>query len=467
VVVAGRPRPTRGQGRVSVLESFPGLRSGWDVSVETARARWGTAPEEGSSGVAGGQGSLPSVVVVHRDGSVPPMALAASAAGTCRLVWVCDPGTRSGPRDLRLLERLGAVVAVPGLDPDATAAGVDVFGPSGIVAFSDEDLQLTSELASRLGLAFHSPEVARRLLDKQCQREALARAGMPVPLIEPIPPDAAPSGWRAAAGRVGYPCVLKPRRGSASHDTYLVTDAATLERYRRQVEGTEMVLEEYLPDGGVASPFADYCCVESVVAAGSVRHLVLSGRLPLASPFRETGFVAPAGFAPADTEALLEVASQAAVALGARDGPLRTEIKLTPGGPRVLEVNGRPSGAVPQAVALAGGPDLYQVALRAALGELPPGGGLLPLPGIGYRLLYQPLHSGVVEAVAGLDHVAGLPGVDAVALHRGPGSVIDMRQGTDTFVVSVNGRVAEHADVVDVFEAMWKWVEVTMADPPA
>ena len=57
-----------------------------------------------------------------------------------------------------------------------------------------------------------------------------------------------------------------------------------------------MVLEGYLADDPARSgdPYAAYVSVESVVAAGVISHLALTGRFPLAENFRETGFFIPA-----------------------------------------------------------------------------------------------------------------------------------------------------------------------------
>jgi len=52
----------------------------------------------------------------------------------------------------------------------------------------------------------------------------------------------------------------------------------------------------------------------------------------------------------------------------------------------------------------------------------------------GLRLLYQPPRCAAgVESIEGLDRVAALLGVTAVALHHHPGDALDWRrQGTDT-----------------------------------
>ena len=129
--------------------------------------------------------------------------------------------------------------------------------------------------------------------------------------------------------------VIKPRQGAASRDTHLVRDEATLraviaEQSTDDAEST-MVVESYMV--GASPPpseqFSDYVSVESVVAAGRISHLAVTGRLPQDEPFRETGLIIPSDFAPALQEEILELATAAIEAIGIRIGCLHTEIKIT------------------------------------------------------------------------------------------------------------------------------------------
>lgn len=66
---------------------------------------------------------------------------------------------------------------------------VGEFRPQGVATFWDRRLLELSYLAAELDLPFHRPEVARRLVDKYLQREALAAAGLPVPRYVSLPED--------------------------------------------------------------------------------------------------------------------------------------------------------------------------------------------------------------------------------------------------------------------------------------
>jgi biotin carboxylase len=83
---------------------------------------------------------------------------------------------------------------------------------------------------------------------------------------------------------------------------------------------------------------------------------------------RDRVFV-PAAVDDASRDLVLDLATAATKALSVRTGFLDTEIKLTPSGPRVIEVNGRLGGGLPDLLQQAAGFDLLRWTLRAALGE--------------------------------------------------------------------------------------------------
>ena len=115
---------------------------------------------------------------------------------------------------------------------------------------------------------------------------------------------------------------------------------------------------------------ADYVSVETFVSCGRTSHAAVTGKIALADPFRETGSFIPAHLSADTLNAVLDVASAAVDAIGVTLGAFHTEIKLTPDGPRVIEVNGRlGGGALPDVFTLACGESPHRLAGRVALGE--------------------------------------------------------------------------------------------------
>jgi hypothetical protein len=214
-----------------------------------------------------------------------------------------------------------------------------------------------------------------------------------------------------------------------------------------------MFVEQYLPSLAIRTSqrFADYVSVESLVAGGKISHMAVTGRFPLAEPFRETGFFIPADLPHAQLAAVLEVATAALHALGVRTGGFHTEIKLTPAGPRVIEVNGRLGGGIPEMLSQASDVSLFELSMRVALGELVVADGPIPCARVGWRFIFQPPTSARrVVSIEGLDRLAECPGVKIVLVNRAPGESVDWREGTGQYIYSVSGVAADYDGVLEI-----------------
>ena len=406
---------------------------------------------------------LPTLAVVYGDGSAPAMSLTAAAAPLCDIAWVVDSSATRDASTLRLLRKLGTVIDLAGLSEQEAAAAVRVQRPDGIVAYADAQIGIAAGLAEILGLDYYERSVAAGLLDKVVQRQALGDGGLAVPRCVVVPSDPLPEDVDAVAAMVKFPVVLKPRHGAASRETHLAANAAQLRALVEQLpDGSaapDMVVEEFMADPSEhPSPwFGDYVSVESVVAGGQVSHLAVTGRLPGAKPFRETGLIIPSDFTQSLQLSILNMASEAIAALGIRTGCLHTEIKVTDDGPRIIEVNGRIGGFVAPVLALASpGIDFFQISQRIALGERVVFPDLVSTPHVGYVTVGQPpIGAHRVVSVAGLDKVAAYPGVDSVSLNRRPGDEVDWRLGSHEYVYAVLGHAPDH----DAVRAMQGYVD--------
>jgi biotin carboxylase len=291
-----------------------------------------------------------------------------------------------------------------------------------------------------------------------------------VPRFVVVPPDPTPQDVDAVMRSVDFPVVVKPRHGATSRDTVLVHDAAELTKQLAEPpsvgsDPTKLVEEFLVGASPPPSPdLADYCSVESVVSAGQISHLAVTGRFWPAEPFRETGMILPGDYEPAVVQAVLDVATRAISAIGIRIGFLHTEIKITPDGPRVLEVNGRLGGGVPEMAALAAGLDLYQMSFRLALGEHIVFDELVPTDRVGYLICRQPPQwARRVVSVESLDPVAEYPGVQTVSLSRQPGDEVDWRKGSHQYIFTVIGAAPDHKGVMAVRRVAEEEVQITYA----
>ncbi len=387
-------------------------------------------------------------------------------------MWMIDRSDPQMANPFRLLSRVGPVVDVAGHSDAEIVEAVAELGPTGVVPFNDRSIGLLSTIASELGLEFHSPEVSLRLTDKLHQRRAMAAAGVPVPAFCELPFGLSKAEASSQTASVSLPAVLKPRSGDGSRNVHRVHTSEQLIELvtsppapgRIGQEGDGWLIESYLegPTRPV-SRFADVVSVESYMWERTLHHLTVNGRFPFAEPFRETGYVLPSDLTPEDAAAAQEVAAAAIEAIGIVCGCQHTEVKFTPDGPVVIEVNGRVGGAVPELMALAGGDiDLYRVAMELALGRAPTVTLPLHFPRIGFRRLATPPVSAIrVAAIEGHEHLKEIPGVEDIAISRVPGDAVDWRLGLGELVLSAYGSAADYDEVEERSSSIDKTVTIT------
>jgi biotin carboxylase len=397
---------------------------------------------------------LPKLAVVFDPRGTRSVRLSEAAAGSWEILWLVDTARYDLGSTVRLLARLGTVVDTADLEPDEIATLLEPLHPAGIITFADAEMVRTAQIARAAGLSFHTPEVALLLTNKIAQREAFEAAGLPVPRFWAVPAGADAATRRHVAGVARFPVIVKPQAGAGGRQTYRAVDAADFLRQLDAFAETSdadlaaVIVEELLADSWArdSREYADYVSVESVAENGRLTHLAVTGRLPLSEPFRESGFFIPSNL-PADVLAdVCDLAGRAIDAVGAATrGIFHTEIKLTPDGPRVIEINGRIGGRTPDIFALSSDILLLEIAARVALGL--PADVVAPVrfTGVGYLTYVQPpMNATSLVRLDGVKELGTTEGIHDVVVNKRPGDVIDWRDGNQGFVIAVVGWAPDH-----------------------
>jgi biotin carboxylase len=371
---------------------------------------------------------------MYEPGAFSPLEISEAARGLCDLIWVTGWSAPLERSLARLLPRLGTLIDVRDLDRGARVAALREAHVDGIAVFTDAAQQPAAELAQELELPFHSPKTALRLRDKLEQRRALRAGGLSVPAVLAVGRSEVGTRAQAEALEMTWPAVLKPRRGSGGSETFLVSGPDELLVVLEDVPGErEFILEEYLPDRPDSSgaPVADMVSVELVVVDGVSHHVAISGRFPIVAPLRENGGFLPSHLDADASAAVVDAAKQAAAALGVERGVLHIEVKQTPAGPRIVEVNGRVGGIVPTMLRRLGGPPLITWALRIALGlDVGPIEPIVADTAIAFYYVWlPPVGDFVVREIKGFDAVQRLAQVDQAWLNRQAGERVSSREG--------------------------------------
>ncbi|POX36478.1 carboxylate--amine ligase [Streptomyces sp. Ru73] len=286
-------------------------------------------------------------------------------------------------------------------------------GFDGVLTSCDYYLPTVARLAGHLGLPGPAPEAVETACRKDATRRALAEAGLPQPRFA-VCADRTEAA--AAAARIGYPLVLKPVDLCAGMFVRKVADEAELQRAYRAVEGfpvnargqrrAPVVLLEELLHGPEVS-------VETVTHGGSTHVVGVTDKSVGGAPaFIETGHMFPAALSAADAAAAADTAVQAVKALGLDDVVGHTEIKLTPDGPRVVEVNPRPAGnRITELIRHVTGIDVAAACVDVALGHRPD----LTVRATGLRSaaigFLVPERAGTLTGIDGADAVRAADGV--------------------------------------------------------
>ncbi|WP_410667831.1 acetyl-CoA carboxylase biotin carboxylase subunit family protein [Amycolatopsis sp. cmx-4-68] len=354
--------------------------------------------------------SRPVIVVGYDRGAASGSDIALGIGDFADVVFAV--GTSAHVAGVRgMLAHLGKVVELTG-DTGTDAASLRAHAPSAILTFSEPMLVATSRLAEALGLPFHDAATVRLLTDKAAQRARLRAAGADDTRCVPLHRV---GDWSGALAVVGLPAIVKPLHGQGSRHTYAVRDATEgrelVARLLSAPDPPELVVEELL-GGGKFDLVGDYVSVESATGPVGTTHLAVTGKFPLTPPFRESGQFWPALLAPAGRAAVLDLATRAVAALGVRIGLTHTEIKLTGRGPRIIEVNGRLGGHIPELARRACGADLVHLAARLALAQPGAVEELVPSDGVHFqRHGLAPTQAATFLGVQGAAEVRAMPGV--------------------------------------------------------
>jgi biotin carboxylase len=305
--------------------------------------------------------------------------------------------------------------------PESAADKIQEFArrhPLDAIIPADDDGVVIAAMASHLlGLRHNPVSAVREARDKFRMRIRLAEAGVPGPEFRKVFLDA---NAEAAALSAPYPCVLKPMTLSASRGVIRADNPnqflAALERINRMLQPDQdrqrespILVESYMPGAEIA--------LEGVLEQGVLRVLAIYDKPePMDGPFfEETIYVTPSRHPDSDQTAMAECAHSVAAALGLTEGPIHAEMRLTPDGPRILEIAPRSIGGhCSRTLRFGDGMTLEELLLRHAL-DLPGKEAQREPGGAGVMMIPIP-RAGLLERVEGKEAAEAVPGVEEVEL---------------------------------------------------
>ena len=314
----------------------------------------------------------------------------------------------------------------------------------GVVTFWEEDVPTCALIASRLGLPGNSPAAALNARSKYKMRRALERGGVTVPRYARVRNAA---DLETAVAHVGFPSVIKPEWGS---DSEWVAKLTCLEDARRiyadlsgRVRQQDCIYNYPRPDFIVESFLTGpEVSVEGVVQNGEVTIYAVIDKAPMREPnFVELGEITPSRLKASSQDAIRNTVVAATHALGLTNSGVHAEVKLTPGGPRIVEVGARMGGdCIHALVRRVYGVDLAVENLRVALGQ--PVSAPSPSAGFALSSTLVPDLSGVVRLAERRPRLRRGRNLIEVVMTKNPGDMVHLPpEGYDNLAwVSAWGR---------------------------
>lgn len=255
------------------------------------------------------------------------------------------------------------------------AAAREVAGRHQIVGLMcwDEPVVLAAgELAAELGVPGLSVDGVRGCRDKNRTRTVLTAEG----LLQPgYAMTTGLDETRAAAARIGYPVVLKPRAMGASIGVVFAADESELDAAFGVAMGAATVDQSRYGGAAIVEGYVrgPEISIDAAVHKGEYLPMFVARKQTGDQPyFEEVGHVVDAGDPLLHDAELMDVLARAHRALGVEDGITHSEVRLTDDGPLIIEINGRLGGdLIPFIGRTATGLDPGEILFAVATGQRP------------------------------------------------------------------------------------------------
>ncbi|HEX4603808.1 MAG TPA: ATP-grasp domain-containing protein [Candidatus Angelobacter sp.] len=295
-----------------------------------------------------------------------------------------------------------------------------------VVTTSEFYVPLVAQVSTALGLPGLNPVAAQTCRHKPSTRKQLKAAGLLTPEFYLI------TGEREAlelAARIEYPCVVKPPSDSSSHGVRLVANSDEFMDHYHDIHGWKENIRGQSLDGSVLVESylegPEYS-VETVTLPCGVTHVigVTDKHLSQEPYFVEMGHDFPSRAPKHVQQALIQAVLSALAAVNFNFGPAHTEIRWTPRGPVVIEINPRLAGGmIPELISYAKGIDLLQIWMDLLLGipvDLTPAHE----NNASIRFLTAD-RAGQLLEVHGVDEATVIPSVREISVTAKPGKMVN------------------------------------------
>lgn len=242
---------------------------------------------------------------------------------------------------------------------------------AGIMTTSEFYIETVATLAGRYNLPGNPVHAIKNARNKALTRQILKREGICQPRFA-IVRDVAEI--TKAVEQIGLPLVLKPADDSSSNNVLLCLTQEQAEQQAEQILANRVNIRGQQTAGIVmAEEYLDAAefSVEMFTWQGETTCIGITQKSLTGFPyFVESRHLFPCSLPEEQAENIRTTVRRALSALGISHGATHTEVKWTPAGSAIIEVNARLAGGmIPELIHLVTGIDMLEQHIRCAIGE--------------------------------------------------------------------------------------------------
>lgn len=239
-----------------------------------------------------------------------------------------------------------------------------------ITIASDRPMRTVAKVAEELNLIGIDEKTAVNATNKSKMRYALKKYSVPIPMYFSVDDY---EQYLEAIKKIknkNYKCIVKPADNSGSRGIRLIENYEEKElekvyKYCKENSNSgSLVVEEFMQGPEVS--------VETISYKGICHVIQVTDKITTGSPyFVEMGHNQPSSLDLKTIEKIKKVAIDANKAIGIKDGPSHTEIKVTKDGPKIVELGARLGGdnITTHLVPYSTGVNMVEACINIALGK--------------------------------------------------------------------------------------------------
>lgn len=324
---------------------------------------------------------------------------------------------------------------------------------------SDMPMRSVAKVSKEMKLIGIDEDTALRTTNKALMRECLFKNGIPVPEFFKVNSKNEFIDIIEYFKKKKMSCIIKPVDNSGSRGVDLISNFTNMDFINKSFEYSkkysrngDIIVEEYMEGPEVS--------VETLSINGICNVIQITDKLTTGAPyFVEMGHNEPSMLNEEIKKEIAKVASAAVNAVGIKNGPSHTEIKVTKNGPKIVEIGARLGGdnITTHLVPLSTGIDMVKCCIQIALGEKV---DLKAKISKGSAIRYFKTELGEIEDIEGIEEAKKINGIQQISLIYNIGEKIKSIQNSTDRAGFVIAQAATPEEAIKTCENALKKIKI-------